>query len=1352
VTSGRECIRVLVDNSFTEEQILKFKFSSPTSLFVAICLFSLISLESQPAHAQQATETILYGGFSSATGEYPCDFGSLVMDASGNLYGTTLAGGTSGVGTVFELVNSSGTYSEKVLYSFTNSGGDGLYLYPYAGVIMDASGNLYGTTELGGTSGWGTVFELVNSSGSYSEKVLHSFTNSGGDGLAPYAGLIMDASGNLYGTTYEGGTSGVGTVFELVNSSGSYSEKVLHSFTNSGGDGLYPYAGVIMDASGNLYGTTYEGGNSGYGTVFELVNSSGTYSEKVLHSFASSGPDGAYTQAGLIMDASGNLYGTTLAGGTSGVGTVFEVTNATALSVSSNPSPSNYGQPVTFTATISDAFGNVKKRSTRKAVRPQVVTGTVTWSANTGCGTTSMTSGTATCTTSILPVGDDTVTANYSGNHNAASGSISQTVDQATTSINVTAVSPSSEAYGQDAPATITAVLSWSGSGAAPTAANVIIGGNGNGTYGITSCGSPSGDTMTCAATYTPNTNDTVGTYTETATFSGDSNYTGSISPQSGNFAIAQAGSGTITVSSSQNPSAYGQSVTFTATIPGQYGAIRRNGKVRSQVVTGTVTWSSNTGCGTTPVTSGTPGTTTCMTSSLSVGSDTVTASYSGDSNHNPGSGSTSQTVSQATTSISVTNVNPSSEDYGSTALVTISATLSWSGSGTAPTAADVTISGSGLSGSFGTTSCGAPSGGTISCSNTYTPSGNDVPGSYTMSASFSGDTNYSASGSAQTNNFFINSAISTTSVSSSMNPSNSGQSVTFTASINGENGNVKGRKTRKGVKSQVVTGTVAWSANTGCGTTPVTPGNPGVATCTTSSLPVGTDTITASYEGDRNHSGSTGTLSGGQTVNQAVTSINVTSVVAASESYGQNQPITITAVLSWTGNGAAPTASAVSIGGNGPSGTYGTTNCGAPSGDAMTCTNTYVPTAADAVGLYTETAAFAGDGIYSGSNSLQTNNFAITQASAGTVVTSNLNPSSYGQAVTFTVTISGQNGEVKGRRLSGRRGAKSEDVTGTVAWSANTGCGTTPVTSGNPGTAMCTTSSLPVGNNPIAATYSGDGNHSGSTGTLSGGQTVNQASQTITFTTPPPTTAGYNTSFTVVATASSGLPVTYTSSGVCTNSGATYTIKAAKGTCSVQVNQSGNSNYLPAPTLTANVTATKATPVASFTGAPASAVYGATFTVTATANSGITPTITASGACTISGTTVTMTTGTGTCTMTAKWAANADYNALSLTQKTKAEPLTPEVSFTGAPASAANGTMFTVTATSNESGSHASVPTITASGACTAGAVSNNGPGSYEATITITKNTGTCTTTAKWAKTIEYAAETLTQKTTAQK
>src|SRR6266571_4472759 len=176
--------------------------------------------------------------------------------------------------------------SLSVLHTFQGGSCDGAN--PFAGLIMDSSSNLYGTTKFGGTSGFGTVFELVNSSGAYTESVLHSFVNSGGDGLSAQAGLIIEASGNLYGTTLSGGTNGTGTVFELVNSSGTYSEKILYSFANSGGDVLKPAAALIMDSSGNLYGTTQNGGTNGFGTVFELVNSSGTYSEKVLHSFANS--------------------------------------------------------------------------------------------------------------------------------------------------------------------------------------------------------------------------------------------------------------------------------------------------------------------------------------------------------------------------------------------------------------------------------------------------------------------------------------------------------------------------------------------------------------------------------------------------------------------------------------------------------------------------------------------------------------------------------------------------------------------------------------------------------------------------------------------------------------------------------------------------------------------------------------------------------------------------------------------------------------------------------------------------------------------------------------------------------
>jgi uncharacterized repeat protein (TIGR03803 family) len=296
---------------------------------LAIALL-LGAIAAGPAQAQTYTFTTLHD-FDGSDGQNPQ--GNLISDAEGNLYGTALYGGSSncslGCGTVFELVNSSGSYTEKVLYSFTG-GSDGAS--PFADLIMDSSGNLYGTTEYGGDSAKGVVFELVNSSGTYTEKVLYSFTG-GSDAGYPEADLILDSSGNLYGTTVGGGSSncsfGCGTVFELANSSGSYTEKVLYSFTG-GSDGAYPEAGLTLDSAGNLYGTTNGGGSDmRYGVVFELVNSSGSYTEKVLYSFTG-GSDGAYPTADLIMDSSGNLYGTTVGGGTpgSGPGVVFELVNS----------------------------------------------------------------------------------------------------------------------------------------------------------------------------------------------------------------------------------------------------------------------------------------------------------------------------------------------------------------------------------------------------------------------------------------------------------------------------------------------------------------------------------------------------------------------------------------------------------------------------------------------------------------------------------------------------------------------------------------------------------------------------------------------------------------------------------------------------------------------------------------------------------------------------------------------------------------------------------------------------------------------------------------------------------------
>ncbi len=212
---------------------------------------------------------------------------------------------------------------EKVLHSFNNNGTDGFG--SVANLIMDTAGNLYGTTENGVIHGDGAVFQLSPKEGGRTETVLHSFNHNGTDGFEPFAGLIFDAAGNLYGTTYAGGIHDNGTVFELSpREGGGWTETVLHSF-GAGNDGDGPYAGLILDNAGNLYGTTIDGGIHGLGTVFELSpRESGGWISIVLHSFNGS-PDGVYSSAPLITDDAGNLYGTTSEGGIHGYGTVFEL-------------------------------------------------------------------------------------------------------------------------------------------------------------------------------------------------------------------------------------------------------------------------------------------------------------------------------------------------------------------------------------------------------------------------------------------------------------------------------------------------------------------------------------------------------------------------------------------------------------------------------------------------------------------------------------------------------------------------------------------------------------------------------------------------------------------------------------------------------------------------------------------------------------------------------------------------------------------------------------------------------------------------------------------------------------------
>ncbi len=263
------------------------------------------------------TESVLHS-FNGSDGRYP--YGGLTFDAAGNLYGTTPLGGAFERGTGFELTpNGDGSWTESVLHSFNGSDG----AYPYAGLTFDAAGNLYGSTADGGSGAWGTVFELTpNGDGAWIESVLHSF--NGSDGAYPCAGLTFDAAGNLYGTTEDGGSGAWGTVFELTpNGDGSWVESVLHSF--SGGDGDYPVSGLIIDAAGNLYGTTLEGGSYGYGVVFKLrPTPAGAWHYRVLHEFQDH--PGAQPEAGLVLDQTGNLYGTTSGDRTTTFGSVFEIT------------------------------------------------------------------------------------------------------------------------------------------------------------------------------------------------------------------------------------------------------------------------------------------------------------------------------------------------------------------------------------------------------------------------------------------------------------------------------------------------------------------------------------------------------------------------------------------------------------------------------------------------------------------------------------------------------------------------------------------------------------------------------------------------------------------------------------------------------------------------------------------------------------------------------------------------------------------------------------------------------------------------------------------------------------------
>jgi uncharacterized repeat protein (TIGR03803 family) len=298
----------------------------------------------QPSRVQGQTYTFLYN-FTGADGSEP--FAGLIQDARGNLYGTTYSGGRQGNGVVFKLDT---TGKETVLHEFGFAAHPNDGANPSASLFRDAAGDLYGTTVNGGASGLGTIFEFT---AKHLEFVLHSFAGSPTDGAQPYGGLVRDAAGNFYGTTSAGGALGHGTVFKMDTTG---KESVLYSF-NGGADGANPSGTLVRDAAGNLYGTTKAGGSrscsSGCGVVFKIDTSG---KKTVLYSFTG-GNDGANPSGTLLRDAAGNLYGTTTNGGASGYGVVFKLETTSTETVLHNFAgfPTDGAAPY---AVIRDSAGN----------------------------------------------------------------------------------------------------------------------------------------------------------------------------------------------------------------------------------------------------------------------------------------------------------------------------------------------------------------------------------------------------------------------------------------------------------------------------------------------------------------------------------------------------------------------------------------------------------------------------------------------------------------------------------------------------------------------------------------------------------------------------------------------------------------------------------------------------------------------------------------------------------------------------------------------------------------------------------------------------------------------------------
>ena len=359
--------------------------------------------------------------------------GRLIMDAAGNLYGGTYVD-DGGNGTIFELSKSHGVWTKQVIYNDVPG---------FGGLTMDAAGNIFGVAFNGSTTD--IAFELSpNGLGGWNPTVIHTFSGGTKDGMGATGTPVLDAAGNLYGTTLGGGYKNDGTVYELSPGTKGWTVKILHSFEGGTNDGSDPFAGIVFDAAGNIYGTTEFGGTTPIsGTVYELLApvGKGGYQEKVLWKFDQT--DGYEPVDSLILDSGGNLYGTTPYGGSNGDGVVFKVNVPaawTTTALTSPLNPSTYGQAVIFSAVVTSSLGAPPNGEAVTFMKGTTVLGTGTLSG-----------GSASFTTSTLLVGTNGITAMYGGDSKfgySTSNKVKQVVNKASTTTTLaSSLNPSN--YGQ---------------------------------------------------------------------------------------------------------------------------------------------------------------------------------------------------------------------------------------------------------------------------------------------------------------------------------------------------------------------------------------------------------------------------------------------------------------------------------------------------------------------------------------------------------------------------------------------------------------------------------------------------------------------------------------------------------------------------------------------------------------------------------------------------------------------------------------------------------------------------------------------------------------------------------------